>query len=193
MHHFHSYTNILILVLRIPLPNSPHFHPNFLHSHPYPPHSHSESPNSQPDSPHFQPDSPHSHHFLIPFPKSPFRLLQIAVCLSVFLYHNQIHHGKWPCELRDPEEKVVVLKRESESQHSYFSLIKKQLSWHAFRYQGQSLTSPVNVWTILSHLIEDNLKDLIFLPLRFKNSQNGFVFASSPIINDFFVPRKNIQ
>ena len=70
-------------------PDSPHFHPHFSHSH-------SDFPHSHPHSSYFQPDSQHSHLIpciptlilrvltlipqvpIIPFPDSPFRLLQIA-------------------------------------------------------------------------------------------------------------------
>ena len=73
-------------------------HPYSRHSHADSPHSHHSHPDS-PHSPHSQPDSPHSHPDpripiiptlipripiipLIPFPGSPFRLLQIAIALS---------------------------------------------------------------------------------------------------------------
>ena len=76
----------------------PHCYPKFPAFLPLLPLSHSCSPHSCPDFPHsnldspylhhFQTDSRHSHHFhqiphipiilLIPFPDSPFRILQIA-------------------------------------------------------------------------------------------------------------------
>ena len=71
IHQFHSCTKILTLISLIPTTNSPH-------SHPYSPYSHHYSLHSHPDSPHSHSDSPHSHIPLIPFPDSPFRLLQIA-------------------------------------------------------------------------------------------------------------------
>ena len=83
-------------------PDSPHSHPDSPHSHPNSQHSHPDSSHSYPDSPYSHPDFPHSHPIphisrvpsistpiptliprvsiisVIPFPDSPFRLLQIA-------------------------------------------------------------------------------------------------------------------
>ena len=81
-------------------PFSPHSHPDSLHSHPYCPHSHL-------DSPHSHPNSSHSHLIhripriptliprisiipFIPFPNSPFRLLQIALSSKL----NVSQHSK---------------------------------------------------------------------------------------------------
>ena len=82
-------------------PDSPHFHPDSPHSLPHSPDSHPHFLYSHPDYPHSHRDSPHSQHShpiprvstlisrvatliphfsiipLIPFPDSPFRLLQI--------------------------------------------------------------------------------------------------------------------
>ena len=65
--------------------DSLHSHPDSHHSNPDSSHSESDSHHSHHDSPHPHPNSLHSHpdswHLIIPFipfPDSPFRLLQIA-------------------------------------------------------------------------------------------------------------------
>ena len=88
-------------------PDSPHSHPYSLHSHPDSLHSHPYSPHSHLDSPHSHPYSSHSHLIhripriptliprisiipFIPFPNSPFRLLQIALSSKL----NVSQHSK---------------------------------------------------------------------------------------------------
>ena len=95
---FHSYTQILALIVFIPTPSFPHSHPDSQHFLHYNPHSH----HSYPDSLYYHPDFHNSPIIsriptlipripilipciliisFIPFPDSSFRLLQIAVFL----------------------------------------------------------------------------------------------------------------
>ena len=90
-HHFHSYTKILTLIPFIPTPNSLHSHPASPHFHSYFPHSHLIPRISTPIS-HIPiiltliPRIPITPNLIsripiipfIPFPNSPFQLLQIT-------------------------------------------------------------------------------------------------------------------
>ena len=114
IHQFHSYTKNVTVIPFIPTPSFPHSQPDSHHSHPDSLHSHPDSLHSHPYSPHSHLDSPHSHPYsshshlihripriptliprisiipFIPFPNSPFWLLQIALSSKL----NVSQHSK---------------------------------------------------------------------------------------------------
>ena len=94
--------------------DSPHFHLDFPHSyHPHPDSQHSL--HSHPDSPHSHPDFPHSHHSphpVIPFPDSPFKLLQIAKPECYFLDEStKIERTSFPYKTATSEANVKTNRR----------------------------------------------------------------------------------